>query len=66
MLRAYVDSMQSESARVLVGDEDVAISIPVHQLPPGTKQGTVLRVNLTIDQAATNARAKARAQNPEA
>jgi hypothetical protein len=65
MLRAYVDYMQGESARVLVGDEDVAISIPIHQLPPGTKQGTVLRVNLNIDQAATNARAKARAQSSE-
>jgi hypothetical protein len=61
MLRAYVDSIQGESARVLIGDEAVAISIPMHQLPPMTKEGTVLRLNIAIDQAATAARARRQA-----
>ncbi|HOF88281.1 MAG TPA: DUF3006 domain-containing protein [Armatimonadota bacterium] len=60
MLRAYVESVHGESARVLIGDEAVAVSIPVHQLPPAAKEGTVLRLNMTIDQAAT-ARMRGRA-----
>ncbi len=53
MLRAYVESIHGESARVLIGDEAVAISIPVHLLPPAAREGTVLRLNMTVDQAAS-------------
>jgi len=56
ILKASVDSIDGDNARVLVGDEGVAISVPVQLLPPGTHQGMVLRVRFTIDQAATNAK----------
>lgn len=65
MIRAYVDSLQGVNARVLVGEEAVAVSVPVHELPPGTKEGTVLRLNLAIDHAATASRARAKAQGLE-
>ena len=56
LLKAYVDNIDGDSARVLVGEDQVGISVPLHLLPPGTQQGMVLRLRFTIDQAATNAR----------
>jgi len=57
MLKAYVDNMSGVMARVLIGDEEVAVAIPVRDLPPGTQEGMVLAVRFTIDQGATRARA---------
>jgi hypothetical protein len=59
ILNAYVDSISGDTARILIGDEGVAISVPLYLLPPGTRQGVVLRLRFTVDQAATNARGNA-------
>jgi hypothetical protein len=55
-LKAYVDSIDGDSARLLIGDEAVGIIVPTNLLPPHTHQGLVLRLRFTIDQAATNSR----------
>ena len=60
MLRAYIDSIQGGSARVLIGDEGVAVAIPLGDLPPGTREGMVMVVRFNIDQGATRARAAQR------
>ena len=57
MLTALVDSISGDTARVLIGNEEVAVAIPLKQLPPGTQEGTVLRLGFTIDDGATRARA---------
>lgn len=57
--KAFVDSVTGDVARVLIGDEEVAVAIPLRQLPPGTRQGMVLQARFTIDDAATAARKKA-------
>jgi len=56
MLQAIVDSIQGDFARVLIGHEGVAVSIPLNQLPPRVHEGMVLRVKFTVDTAATVAR----------
>jgi hypothetical protein len=53
MIRAYVDSVSGDQARVLIGEEGVAVAIPLHELPPGSRTGTTFRVRFTIDQAAS-------------
>lgn len=60
MLKGYVDSIQGMAARVLIGDEEVAVAIPVHELPPGTREGMVLALRFNIDHGATAARAAAK------
>jgi hypothetical protein len=60
MVRAVVDGVSEGVARVLVGDDAVAVYISTRELPPGTREGTVLRVGFTIDQAATRANAPSR------
>ena len=57
MLKAYVDSMQSGTARVLIGDEGVAVAVSARDLPPGTREGMVLALRFSIDEGATRARA---------
>ncbi|MHB9132437.1 MAG: hypothetical protein ACYDBB_15310 [Armatimonadota bacterium] len=57
MLTAYVDSTDGYVARVLIGDESVAVAIPLHELPPGTRDGMVLCLRFSIDSGATAARA---------
>ncbi len=59
MAKAYVESVTGDVARVLIGDEGVAVAIPLRQLPPGTREGMVLQARFTIDEAATVARKKA-------
>lgn len=56
MIRAYVDQIHGDMSRVLIGDEAVAVSIPLRLLPPATGEGTVLRVHFTMDTAATLAK----------
>ena len=56
MVTAYVDRLDGDSARLLIGEEGVGIAIPIFALPPGVAQGMVLRLRFTIDSAATNAR----------
>jgi len=55
---AFVESIHGDIARVIMGEESVAVTIPLRHLPPGTGAGTVLQAKFSIDHAATNARAK--------
>ena len=53
-LRAFVDQINGGIAQVLLGeDESARLNVPVSWLPKGTKEGTVLRLNLEIDESAT-------------
>ncbi|MHB0939279.1 MAG: DUF3006 domain-containing protein [Armatimonadota bacterium] len=56
MLQAYVDSIQGSTARVVIGEDQVAVAIPLRELPPGTREGMVLAVRFNIDMGATQAR----------
>ncbi len=56
MITAYVDRIDGDAARLLIGNESVAIAIPLNQLPPGTREGTVLRLVFSIHQGATKAK----------
>lgn len=56
MLKAYVDSIQGGSARLVIGEDEVAVAIPLDELPPGTREGMVLAVRFNIDLGATKAR----------
>lgn len=56
MLKAYVDNIQGGSARVVIGEDEVAVAIPLGDLPPGTREGMVLAVRFNIDMGATQAR----------
>jgi len=65
LLTAYVDSIQGGSARVVIGEDAVAVAISLRDLPPGTREGMVLAVRFNIDMGATQAR-KARGDKPTA
>ncbi len=58
MLKGVVDRIDGIMARVLVGEDQVGIYVPVRELPGGTHVGSVLRVQFSPDEAATRARAK--------
>ncbi len=51
MIKAYVETIQGDTARVLVGDEAVAVSVPLSQLPGGVKEGAMLNVKFSFDVA---------------
>jgi len=59
MLIAIIDYIDGAHARVLIGDEGVAVVIPTTELPPRMQDGMVLRLKFTVDQAATAARDRA-------
>jgi hypothetical protein len=65
VLKATIDSIQGDSARVLIGDEMVAVAISLRHLPPATHEGTVLRLSFNIDQAATLAKIRRKANKAE-
>ncbi|MHB9022686.1 MAG: hypothetical protein ACYC7E_00715 [Armatimonadota bacterium] len=53
MIKASVESISGDQARVLVGDERVAIILPLQELPPGTRAGTTFRLRFSIEGAAS-------------
>ena len=55
---AVVDNIDGSYARLLIGDDAVAISVAVSHLPPRAHEGMVLRVRFSADQAATNAQVR--------
>ena len=57
-VRAFIDSVHEEVARVLLGDdESLAVEIPLSWLPEGAAEGKALRVLWEIDEEETrNAR----------
>ena len=53
-VRAFVDQINDPVALLLLGeDESVKLHLPLSWLPKGVKEGTVLRLILEIDEAAT-------------
>jgi len=63
LIQAYVDSIQGSTVRVVIGEDQVAVAIPLRDLPPGTREGMVLAVRFNIDMGATQAR-KAQGDRP--
>lgn len=59
MIKAYVENIYGDVARVMIGDEGVAIAVPLRQLPRDTHEGTVMRLHFTVDQGATLAKKNA-------
>jgi hypothetical protein len=52
-MRAFVDHIESQIATLLLGDdESVTVQVPHAWLPPGAKEGTILRLDLSLDEAA--------------
>lgn len=52
-MRAVVDRIEGETAVVLVGEGESTIHLPVSELPPGAREGSVLKLWLTVDRQAT-------------
>jgi hypothetical protein len=52
-MRAFVDRIESGFATLLLGDdESVTVQVPHSWLPAGAKEGAVLRLDLSLDEAA--------------
>jgi hypothetical protein len=56
MLTAIIDRIDGNQARVLIGDEGVAVLIGLQHLPPHSHEGMVMRLKFTADAASTAAR----------
>lgn len=62
-MKAFVDQINGDKALLLLGDdESVKVAVPLEWLPEGSREGTVLRLDFTIDPDAT-AQGKARIQS---
>ena len=61
-MRAFVDRIEGSTCVLLLGeDESVTVNVPNAWLPPGVREGMVLRIDVSIDVTAT-ASAKASVQ----
>ena len=59
-MKAFVEQINEDKALLLLGDdESVRVVVPLEWLPEGAREGTVLRLDFTIDSDAT-AQGKAR------
>jgi hypothetical protein len=62
-MRAFVDRIESGLATLLLGDdESVTVQVPHSWLPSGAKEGAILRLDLSLDEAA-QAEGKRRTQS---
>ena len=52
-LKAFVDRIEGDNAVVLIGDEGRHAVWPLQDLPEGTREGSVLRVVVRLDDEAT-------------
>lgn len=53
-MRASVDRIEGDLAVLLLGEnEEVQVVLPANWLPKGTTEGSVLRIDLSIDEGAT-------------
>ena len=64
MLKAIVDNIQGGTARLLVGDDGVAVAVPVRELPRDVRPGAVVRLSFNLDEAATRAREQQAKREP--
>ena len=53
-LRAFVDQINDGLATLLLGDdESIRVTVPVAWLPKGVKEGSVLKLGISIDEEGT-------------
>ena len=59
-MRAYVDKVEGSKVELRLGpDEGIKLVLPKKDLPRGVKEGDVLKLSFTRDEAATEADADA-------
>lgn len=59
-MRAYVDKVEGTKVELRLGDDEgVKLVLPKKELPKGLKEGDVLTLRFTLDEAATEADADA-------
>jgi hypothetical protein len=59
-MRAYVDKIEGTKVELRLGDDEgVKLVLPKKELPKGLKEGDVLTLRFTRDEAATEADADA-------
>ncbi len=55
-IKGFVDRIEGPTAVVLLGeDESVIVNLPVAWLPKGVKEGTAIKLGVSVDEDATNA-----------
>ena len=59
-MRAYVDQIAGGKAQLRLGEaEQIPLTLPLDALPAGTREGEVLQLHFTRDDAGTKADAEA-------
>lgn len=53
VVRAFVDRFEGDQAVLLVGDEGRPLLWPARNLPPGAREGVIVRIEVLVDDAAT-------------
>lgn len=48
-MKAVVDSIENEMATLLVGKDETTVVMPVKLLPPETREGSWLHIQITAD-----------------
>jgi hypothetical protein len=55
-MRAYVDKIEGSKVELRLGeDEGIKLVLPASELPKGLREGDVLKLSFTRDEAATKA-----------
>lgn len=47
-MRAIIDRIEEGIAVILLGEEEIPLHLPVHYLPNGTSEGSVLEVSISV------------------
>lgn len=55
VLRAFLDRIEGDLAVLLIEDISRPVHWPARELPEGVREGSVLRMTLQLDEAATHA-----------
>ena len=49
-MKAVVDRIENQTAVLLFGDEGIKVDMPLKLLPAGTREGSLLQVDFTLDR----------------
>ena len=49
-MKAVVDRIENQTAVLLFGDEEIKVDMPLKLLPAGTREGSLLQVDFTLDR----------------
>ena len=49
-MRAVVDRIENQTAVLLFGDKEIKVNMPLKLLPAGTREGSFLQVDFTLDR----------------